>query len=127
MTDKTDKRPYHSPFKRVYVTDDGGAKIKELQEEFDKFWRKVNRVADKSPEKYYAQKALQEACMWLSRGCAFKHAKPPEIIIDDELKENQKESFRPFKVSDVFGSLAGLKQGETITNNGVRIVVKPKK
>lgn len=88
----SEQKKYHSAFKRVCVTDDGGKKIKELQEEFDKFWRKMHKFADKSPEKFHAQKAMQEACMWLSRGCALKHERVPEIIIDDEPKHEYQKT-----------------------------------
>lgn len=131
MTDKTDKKPFHSPFKRVCVTDDGGQKIKELQQEFDKFWRKIHRYADKSPEKYYAQKAMQEACMWLARGCALKNERVPKPVIDDPIKPKTTDVKNPFghalDVKSYFSKLPQMKPGETITNNGVRIVIKPRK
>ena len=47
---------YRSPFKRINVSPLGGKKIKKIQELFDTFWSQIHKYADKSPEKYHAQK-----------------------------------------------------------------------
>lgn len=67
------QKKYQSPFKRIAVTKEGGEKIQQLQNDFDHFWKKINRLADKSPEKFHAMKAMQEACQWLTRACALKY------------------------------------------------------
>jgi hypothetical protein len=89
---------YNSPFKRVSVTESGGVKIKKLQENFDKFWRQVNRVADKCPEKYHAIKAMQEACMWLTRATALQNQTefaenktPNDGLLAKDLKPEQQD------------------------------------
>lgn len=119
-----EQRTYHSPFKRICVTDEGGQRIKELQEEFDRFWRKVNKVADKSPEKYHAMKAFQEACMWLTRGCALKNervAKPSEHVLDAKAYLTGEPAQDLSKVLDKYQS------GERIqVKNRPTIIIKKK-
>jgi hypothetical protein len=119
----SDKK-FHSGFTRIPVNDDGGKAIKQLQEDFDKFWRKINRLSDKRTEKYYALKSMQEACMWMTRAVALQNEKVPEIIIDDPLNVASTGFNNPLKVSDVFDKLPTMKPGETIFHNGMRMVVK---
>lgn len=122
----TDKKTYHSPFKRVFVTDEGGEKIKQLQEDFDKFWRKVHKLADKSPEKYHAQKAMQEACMWLSRACAIQNHRP-QVMIDNPLAKIPIDKvLTDQQLKNRMIGFANLKEGQVIRNSP-RIVVKKKR
>lgn len=111
---------YHSPFKRVCVDDNGGQKIKKLQLEFDRFWKQVNKVADKCPEKFHAMKAMQEACMWLTRATALQNQKV-EIIIDDPLAKI------PVQQKTLSEALAKYKEGDTIqVKNRPTIILKKK-
>lgn len=117
---------HHSPFNRVFVTEDGGQKIKKLQNEFDKFWKQVNRVADKCPEKFHAMKALQEACMWLTRATALQSQKVDgiecdKIIIDDPLARI------PVHQKTIAETLSKYKEGDTIEiRNKPTIIFKKK-
>lgn len=114
----SEQKVYHSPFKRISITVEGGKKIKELQEEFDKFWKKVNRVADKSPEKYHAMKAFQEACMWLTRGCALKNEQTAKPVIEDQVTAPQKT---------ISEALEKYQSGERIeVKNRPTIIIKKK-
>lgn len=74
-------KQYFSPFKRVPVTAQGGNKIKIIQDEYDIFWKKLNRIVEKSPEKLTAMRALQESCMWLTRAIAITNINPIEHSI----------------------------------------------
>lgn len=112
------EKKHHSPFTRVSVTKDGGEKIKQLQHEFDRFWKKVNKVSDKCPEKFHAMKAMQEACMWLSRACALQNENY-DVIIDDPAKPTEKEKM-------IMLNVPGRREGKSFQNNPT-IVVKRKK
>jgi hypothetical protein len=128
---------YHSPFKRVCVNESGGEKIKKLQEDFDAFWRKVNRIADKCPEKFHAQKAMQEACMWLTRATALQHQRIErpvgEVIIDDPLNTKYSEHaldaapyLRPHQ-EDIAKALEKYQSGDRIhIKNRPTIIIKKK-
>ena len=117
---------YQSPFKRVFIDEDGGQKIKKLQAEFDKFWKQINRVADKCPEKFHAMKAMQEACMWLTRATALQNQKTDgvkidEVIIDDPLARI------PIHQKTIGEALARYKEGDTIQiKNRPTIILKKK-
>lgn len=120
-----EKKKYRSPFMRIPVTPEGGKNIQELQREFDQFWRRVHKYADSSHEKFYAQKAMQEACQWMCRCVAMRH----------EATEETKQSSETEKKVDMdklmFGNrgnrdFSSLKDGDVIKNNP-RIVVKKKR
>ena len=129
---------YHSPFKRVFINDAGGQKIKTLQNDFDKFWKQVNRVADKCPEKFHAMKAMQEACMWLTRAAALQNQKIDgiqggEVIIDDPLNKpsehalDAKPYLQPYQKT-LGETLAKYKEGDTIQiKNTPHIIFKKKR
>lgn len=121
----SDEKKFHSAFKRIRVSKDGGDKIKQLQDEFELFWKKVHKYGDKGHEKYYALKAIQECCMWLTRSCAVKYyEESPKVIIDDPLnKEHRKPYPHQQNIAD---TLARYKDGDVIKNNP-RIIVKKKK
>ena len=114
----TERKPYQSPFLRVAVSKDGGEKIKHIQEEFDKFWSKINRVADKSPEKFHAMKAMQEASMWLTRACALSNQGQPTT--------NGWRTAPPARTESRVLKPAYAKEPERFTNRPT-IVVKRKK
>ncbi len=114
-------KKFRSGFKRIPVNDVGGQKIKTLQEDFDRFWHKINRQADKSTEKYYALKAMQEACMWMSRAIAIQNEIVPKVIIDDPIMKE------PLVQKSIAETLAKYKEGEQIRiKNSPHIILKKK-
>jgi hypothetical protein len=112
-----EKKKYRSPFMRIPVTPQGGKNIQELQREFDQFWRRVHKYADTSHEKFYAQKAMQEACQWMCRCVAMRHEADTETNAQTSEVDVKKILSRDF---------SNLKDGDVIKNNP-RIVVKKKR
>lgn len=118
------QKKYHSPFKRIAVSKEGGETIQHIQNEFDAFWKKINKVADKCPEKFHAMKAMQESCQWLSRACALKYHSD-----NDESKPNQETRIlntkKPYQ-EDFQGAIDSYQEGKRIQNTP-RVFVKRKK
>jgi hypothetical protein len=85
----TTVKKYQSPFKRVATNKNGGETIKKIQLEFDQFWNRIHRSADRCPEKFHAIQSLQEACMWLCRATALNHPMGEETQL--ELTREQRD------------------------------------
>lgn len=71
---------YPPIFKRIQVNPDvEGKAIRQMQEEFERFWPKVSRFCqERSSEKTMAMRKLQEGCMWLSRAIALQGFPNPD-------------------------------------------------
>lgn len=126
------QKKYHSPFKRIPVSKEGGEKIQFLQNEFDIFWKRVNKVADKCPEKFHAMKAMQESCQWLSRACALKfEAEPKEPEQDKGMqilntKKPYQEKLQEYVDSGMEVKQHQRREGKSFQNNP-KVVFKRKK
>ena len=109
-------KPYFSPFKRVPVSPVGGDKIKKIQDEYDLFWKRLNRIVDKCPEKNTAMRKLQESCMWITRAVAITNVNPmPEQHLVEE-------------TTDLAKALEKYQDGDQIPiKNSPTIIFKKKK
>ncbi len=69
-------------FQRVWTdSDKEGAVIAEIQREFEKFWRSVQKKCPNNSEKTLAMRKMQEACMWLTRAVAIGGFKPTDDTV----------------------------------------------
>lgn len=76
MSDNNKKWP--PLFKRIEVNrETTGIQIAKTQEEFEKFWRMLNRMCPPNSEKTLALRKMQEACMWFCRALAVDGFNPP--------------------------------------------------
>lgn len=63
---------YPPLFKRVAVDhgSDASSNIRKLQDEYESFWKKIQRMCPKNSERSLAMRKMQESCMWMTRAIA---------------------------------------------------------
>lgn len=72
---------YPPLFKRIHTNPEiEGKAIAEVQNEFEKFWRNIQKKAPHNSERTLALRKMQEGCMWFCRAIAIGGFHPDESM-----------------------------------------------
>jgi hypothetical protein len=91
---------YPPLFKRIHINPETEGKlIAEVQTEFEKFWRNIQRKAPHNSERTLALRKMQEACMWFTRAIAIGGFHPDDQADSIRISKEdcEKIDLRPFK------------------------------
>ncbi len=90
---------YPPLFKRIHTNPEvEGKAIAEIQNEFEKFWRNIQKKSPHNSERTLALRKMQEACMWFCRAIAIGGFSPDEPQLSvQELRELHKDDLSAFK------------------------------
>lgn len=75
---------YPPLFKRIPISTDLSSDIAEMQLHYEKLWSKISKKLTSKREKELSLIALQESCMWASRGFAVSNFVPMEPVVKEE-------------------------------------------
>lgn len=81
------KMKYPPLFKRIPIGIDLSSDIAEIQQHYEKLWTKISKKLTSKRERELCLVALQESCMWASRGFAVSNFVPLEPVVKEEKSE----------------------------------------
>lgn len=72
-------RKYPPLFERIQTEPEKEGKlIREIQREYEKFWRGISKKVEANSERTLAMRDMQTSCMWVCRAIAVNGFKPDE-------------------------------------------------